>query len=77
MYGEYSNIRCLWQLEMDSHHKKGHLGFKIRINMAFKAEKNLAGGNFFIWFLAILDKSKSFGKKIFSAFLAFWPSKRP
>jgi len=38
--------------------------------MAFKAEKNLAGENFFIWFLAILDKSKSFGKKNFSA---VWP----
>ena len=50
---------------MDSHHKKGHLGFKIRINMAFKAEKNLAGKKFFIGFLAILDNSKSFGKKIF------------
>ena len=45
---------------MDPHHKKGHLSFKIRINMAFKVEKNLAGEIFFIEFLAKLDNSKSF-----------------
>ena len=33
--------------------------------MAFKAEKIFAGEIFFIGFLAILDNSKSFGKKIF------------
>ena len=56
---------------MDSHHKKGQLRFKIRIGLALKAEKNLAGKNFFIWFLAKLDNSKSFGKSFF--FGLFWP----
>ena len=53
---------------MDSHHKKGQLRFKIRIGLALKVEKNLAGKNFIIWFLAKLDNSKSFGKSFFSAF---------
>ena len=56
---------------MDSHHKKGQLRFKIRIGLALKVEKNLAGKNFFIWFLAKLDNSKSFGKSFF--FGLFWP----
>ena len=62
---------------MDSHHKKGQLRFKIRIGLALKVEKNLAGKNFFIWFLAKLDNSKSFGKSFFLAFIAFKGLKRP
>ena len=56
---------------MDSHHKKGQLRFKIRIGLALKVEKNLAGKNFFIWFLAKLDNSKSFGKSFFFGLLTF------
>ena len=44
--------------------------------MAFKAEKNSAGENFFIGFLAILDNSKSFGQKNFLAFMTFLKVKR-
>ena len=35
---------------MDSHHKKGQLRFKIRIGLALKVEKNLAGEIFLLDF---------------------------
>ena len=71
MYGEYSNISCLWYLEMDFHQKNGLLKAKIRSTLASKAEKNLFHENFFIWFLAKLGNSKAFGQ--FSFFGLFWP----
>ena len=51
--------------------KKGHQGQGPWSTKVTKVEKNLAGENFFIWFLAKLDNSKLFGKKKF--FGLFWP----
>ena len=50
LYGGYLNMSCLYLLKMDSHHKKGHLRFKIRIGLALKVEKNLAGEFFLLDF---------------------------
>ena len=49
-----------------SHQGQGPWSTKVT-----KVEKNLAGEIFFIWFLAKLDNSKSFGKSFF--FGLFWP----